>query len=148
MQHMKFIAWNKRKIWKTKQYEITPTLLPHNILGYRCSYVFNSVHEHLAMTDTWKCHIKQVWNMKLHRIRSQLHRITTKKTFCSYSYISVAHFTASTIWGLQKLGQLEWWVTTTHVPNFNMFLTLLKFEWGCFNWLKFDLGCCNLPKYL
>jgi len=25
------------------------------------------------------------------------------KTFCSYSYISVAHFTASTIWGLQKL---------------------------------------------
>jgi len=32
MQHMKFIAWNKRKIWKPKQYEITPTLLPHNIL--------------------------------------------------------------------------------------------------------------------
>jgi len=27
MQHVKFIAWNKRKIWKPKQYEITPTLL-------------------------------------------------------------------------------------------------------------------------
>jgi len=25
MQHMKFIAWNKRKIWKPKQYEIPPT---------------------------------------------------------------------------------------------------------------------------
>jgi len=30
----------------------------------------------------------------------------------------------------------------------NMFLTLPKFEWGCFNWLKYDLGCCNLPEYL
>jgi len=26
-----------------------------------------------------------------------------RKTFCSYSYILVVHFTASTIWGLQKL---------------------------------------------
>jgi len=32
MQLMKFIAWNKWKIWKPKQYEITATLLPHNIL--------------------------------------------------------------------------------------------------------------------
>jgi len=30
MQHMKFIAWNKRKVWKPKQYEITATLQPHN----------------------------------------------------------------------------------------------------------------------
>ena len=29
-----------------------------------------------------------------------------------------------------------------------MFLSLPKFEWGCFNWLKFDLDCCDLPKYL
>jgi len=27
-----------------------------------------------------------------------------RKTFCSYSYILIVHFTASTIWGLQKLG--------------------------------------------
>jgi len=32
MQHMKFIAWNKRKISKPKQYKITPTLLPGNVL--------------------------------------------------------------------------------------------------------------------
>ena len=31
MQHVKFIAWNKWKIWKPKQYEITATILPHNI---------------------------------------------------------------------------------------------------------------------
>jgi len=28
---MKFIAWNKRKIWKPKQYKVTVTLLPRNI---------------------------------------------------------------------------------------------------------------------
>jgi len=32
MQHMQFIAWHKRKIWKPKQYEITVTLSPRNIL--------------------------------------------------------------------------------------------------------------------
>jgi len=32
MQHMKFTAWNKRKIWKPKQYKFTDTLVPHNIL--------------------------------------------------------------------------------------------------------------------
>jgi len=32
MQHMKSIAWNKRKISKPKQYKIPATLLPGNIL--------------------------------------------------------------------------------------------------------------------
>jgi len=32
MQHVKCIAWNKCKVWKPKQYEITTTLLKHNIL--------------------------------------------------------------------------------------------------------------------
>jgi len=32
MQHMQFIAWNKRKIWKPKQYKIAATLPPRNIL--------------------------------------------------------------------------------------------------------------------
>jgi len=38
MQYMKFIEWNKREIWKPEQYEITATLLPHNILQLKlCS---------------------------------------------------------------------------------------------------------------
>jgi len=32
MQRMQFIAWNKWKIWKPKQYKITVTLPPCNIL--------------------------------------------------------------------------------------------------------------------
>jgi len=32
MQHVKFIAWYKCKTWKPEQYEITATILPHNLL--------------------------------------------------------------------------------------------------------------------
>jgi len=32
MQHMQFIASNKRRIWKPKQYKITATLPQRNIL--------------------------------------------------------------------------------------------------------------------
>jgi len=32
MQHIKFTAWNKRKIRKPKQYKITAALLPHKML--------------------------------------------------------------------------------------------------------------------
>ena len=54
---------------------------------------------------TYKSHnIKQVWNTKT----SHYHITATphyyRKIFCSYSYILVVHFTASTIWSLQKLG--------------------------------------------
>jgi len=31
---------------------------------------------------------------------------------------------------------------------FKTFLTLPKFELSCFSWPNFDLGCCNLLKYL
>jgi len=47
--------------------------------------------------------IKHVWNTKT----SQYHITATphyyRKTFCSYGYILIVHFTISTIWGLQKL---------------------------------------------
>jgi len=32
MQHLQSIAWNKRKLWKPKQYKITVRLPPRNIL--------------------------------------------------------------------------------------------------------------------
>jgi len=37
---------------KTKEFEITATLLPHNTLAYSCSYIVNSVHEYFAVTDS------------------------------------------------------------------------------------------------
>jgi len=59
----------------------------------------------LKQIHSCKSHnIKQVWNTK-----TSLYRITIAphcyhKTICSYSYIFVVHFTASTIRGLQKSG--------------------------------------------
>ena len=47
---MKFIAWNKRKIWKPKQYEITPHY--YHTIYYRCSYGVNYVHEYFVATDS------------------------------------------------------------------------------------------------
>jgi len=60
----------------------------------------------------------------------------------------VVHFTASTIWGLPKLGLIGMVSYHYNVPNYKMFLTLPKFEWSCFSLPNFDLGCCNLLKYL
>jgi len=37
MQHMQFIAWNKRKIWKPKQSK--SQLRYHHATYYSCSYV-------------------------------------------------------------------------------------------------------------
>jgi len=73
---------------------------------YRCSYVANSVHEYFEVTDyTCKSHnFKQVWNNKTSQNHITASPHCYHKTFCSYSYIIVVHFTASTIWGLQKLG--------------------------------------------
>ena len=106
------------------------------------------------MNTSWKqictCkfhNIKHVWNTKI----SQYHITATphyyRKTFCSYSYILVVHFTASTIWGTTV--RVSWnGELPLHVPNFKMCLTLPKFEWSCFSWSNFDLGWCNLLRYL
>jgi len=43
------------------------------------------------------------------------------KTFCSYSYISVVHFIAVIISGLQKLGLVGIVGYPLHVPNLKCF---------------------------
>ena len=63
------------------------------------------------MNTSWKhiftCksrNIKHVWNTKTSQYRVIATPHYYRKTFCGYSYILVAHCTASTIWGLQILG--------------------------------------------
>jgi len=88
---------------------------------------------------TCKCHnIKQVWNTKTSHYRITATPHYYRKTFCSYSYILVVHFTASTIWGLQKLGLVG--MVSYHFPNFKMFLTLPKFECKLFQLAQFWFG--------
>ena len=102
------------------------------------------------MNASWK-HIctckshnsKQLWNTKTSQYDITATAQYYRKRFCSCSYILVVHFTASTIWGTKV--RVGWNVELPlHVSDFKMFLTLPKFEWSCFSWSNFDLGCCNL----
>ena len=113
MQHMQFIAWNKQKIWKP--ISIKSQLHYHHATYYSCSYVVNSIHEYFVKTDL---HLQISQHQARLKHKTSLYHITAtphycRKTFCSYSYILVVYFTASTIWGLQKLGLVGMWATTT-----------------------------------
>jgi len=82
----------------------------HHATYYSCSYVVNSIHENFMETNL-HLHLQisqhQV-SLKHENFILSYHSYPTphyyRKAFCSYSYILVVHFTASTIWGLQKLG--------------------------------------------
>ena len=121
--------------------------------NYSCSYVVKSIHEYLMETDL---------HLQISQNQARLKHENFTVSYRSYptslllnilqlqlQYILVVHFTASTIWGLQKselVGMVSYHYL--HVPNYKMFLTLPKFEWSCFSWSNFKLGCCNLLKYL
>jgi len=120
------------------------------------------------MNTSWKqictcksLHVKYVWNTKT----SQYHITATphyyRKTF--YSYILVVHFTASTIWGLQKLG-LVGMVSYHYIfqilkcfwryPNLNEVLSVGPILiWAVvicsyiYNICKSDWRFSNLPKW-
>ena len=116
---------------------------------YRCSYVVNSVHESFAET---------VSHCKSHNTKQVL----------KHENFTVSYHSHSTLLP-QNILQLQEHLTCTpcninnlrftkirvrwngglplHVPNFKLFLTLLKFEWVCSIWPKFDSGCCNLPRW-
>jgi len=88
-------------IWKPKQYKITATLAPRNILELQLHSSFYSWILHgnrfaLASLTT----SSEFETRKFHTIISQLHY---RKAFCSYTCILVVHFISSAIWGLQKL---------------------------------------------
>jgi len=143
---MKFIAWNKRKIWKPKQYEITPTF--YYTTHYRCSYMVNSVHEYFAETDSHLQISQHQASLKHENFTESYHSYTTLLP----QNILQLHFSC-TLYSINNLRftkiRVNWnGGLPLHVPNFKLFLSLHKFEWGCFNWLKFNLDCCNLPKYL
>ena len=52
MQHVKFIAWNKWKIWKPKQNEITATVHYYHTTYCSCSCLVDSVHECFTATNS------------------------------------------------------------------------------------------------
>jgi len=85
MQHVKFIAWNKWKTWKYKQYEITATLLPHNILQLQLLGYWLIVFMNISQQQIHTFHLTTlIWNTKtlLYHITATSHY--HHKTTCSY----------------------------------------------------------------
>jgi len=146
MQYMKFIVWNKRKIWKPEQYEITPTLLPHN--SY--SYVVYSVHEYFAETDSHLQISQHQASLKHENFTVSYH---SHSTLLPQNILQLQLHLSCTLDNINNLRLTKIRVSwngglTLHVPHFQMFLTLRKFDWGCSSWSKFHWGCCNFSERL
>jgi len=135
MQHnMQFIAWNNRKIWKPKQYKITVTLPPRNILQLQLRV--NSINEYFMETDLHLQISQQQGRLKHENFTVSYHSYLTQLPqnilqlqlhfSCALYTINNLRFTKIRVsWN----GELP-----LHVPNFKMFLTLPKFQWSCFSW--------------
>ena len=145
MQHMKLISWNKRKIWKPKQYKIHF----YHTTYYSCSYVVNSVHEYFVETD---------FHLQIsHQARSKHENVTVSyhswTTLLPHNLLQLQLHFSCTFYNINNVGFTKIRVSWNgglplHIRNFKMFVTQPNFEWGYFSWPKFDLGCSNLPKYL
>jgi len=115
---------------------------------YRCSYVVSSVHEYFAVTDFHLQISQHQASLKHDNFTESYHSYTTLlpqnilqlQLHFSCTLYSSNNFRFTKIRSSWKGG------LPLHAPNFQMFLTLPKFQLACFNWLKFDLGCWNLPK--
>jgi len=73
---------------------------------YHCSYVVNSVHEYFAVADSHFPILQHQARLIYENFTQSYHSYTTllPQNILQLRYIFVAHITASTIWGLQKLG--------------------------------------------
>jgi len=72
---------------------------------YSCSYVVSSSHEYFMETDLHSQISQHQARLKHENFTVSYHSYPHyyRKKFCSYSYILVVHFTASSIRALQKL---------------------------------------------
>jgi len=121
----------------------------HHATYYSCSYVVNFIHECFMETDS---------HLQISQYQASLKH--ENFTLSYHSYVTLPphnilqlqlHFSC-TLYSINNLRftkiRVSWnGELPLHVPNFKMFLTLPKYK-CCFSWPNFDLGCCNLLKYL
>ena len=122
----------------------------HHATYYSCSYVVNSIHQYFMETD---------FHLQISQHQARLKHENFTVSFHSYPTLLPQnilqlqlHF-CCTLYSIKNLRftkiRVRWnGELPPHVPNFKMFLTLPKFKWSRFSWSTYDLGCCNLPKYL
>jgi len=145
---MQFIAWNKRNYENLNS--IKSQLHYYHATYYSCSYVVNSIHEYFMETDL-------LLQISQHQARLKHNNFTvsyhSNPTLLPQNILQLQLHFSCTFYSINNLRfakiRVSWNVELPlHVPNFKMFLTPPKFEWSCFSWSNFDLGCCNLLKYL
>jgi len=146
---MKFIAWNKRKTWKPKQYEITAELRYYHTTSYSCSYVVNSVHEYFAVTDSHLQISHHQASLKHENFVVSYHSYTT---LLPQNILQLQLHFSWTLYNFNNLmfTKLRWVGIVGYCYMFLIynFSNSTNIEWGCFNSPKFDSGYCNLTKYL
>ena len=121
----------------------------YHTIYYPCSYVVNSVHEYFVVTDSHLQISQHQASLKHEKFTESHHSYTTLPTQNILQLQLHFSFTLYSINNEVHKIRVNWnGGLPLHVPKFKMFLGLPKFECGCFNWLKFDLDSCNLPKYL
>jgi len=148
MQHMHFIAWNNGKYENLNN--IKSQLHYHHATYYGCSYVVSSIHKYFMETDL---HLQ----ISQHQARLKHENVTVScqnyPTLLPQNILQLQLHFSCTLYSINNLRftkiRVSWnGELPLHVPNYKMFLTLPKFEWSCFSWCNFDLGCCNFLKYL
>jgi len=125
---------------------INSQLYYHHATYYSCSYVFNSIHEYFVETDLHLQISQHQARLKHENFTVSYHSYPTLLPqnilqqqlhySCTLCSINNLRFTKIRVSGNGEL--------LLHVLGFKMFLALPKFEWSCFSWSNFDLGCCNL----
>ena len=115
----------------------------HHATCYSCSYVVSSIHECLMY----------VWKQRQVRLKHGNFTVSyhSYPTLLPQNILQLQLHFSCTLYSINNLRfskiRVSWnGELPLHVPNFKMFLTLPKFEWSCFSWSNFDLGCCNWLK--
>jgi len=163
--HFTALNWSN-KIWQdaafaihymkqTENFEnlnsIISQLHYHHATYYSCTYVVNFIHEHFMETDLYLQVSQHQASLKYENFTLSYHSYTT---LVPQNILQLQRHFSCTLYSINNLRfkkiRVSWngELPLLHVPSFKMFLTLPKFEWTCFSWPNFDLGCCNLFQYL
>jgi len=132
-------------------YKITATQLHyHHARYYSCTYVVNFIHAYFMEKDLHLQIPQHQASLKHENFTLSYHSYTT---LLPQKVLQLQLHFGCTLYSMNNLRftkiRVSWnGELPLQCSNYEMFLTLPKFEWSYFRWPNFDLGCCNLLKYL
>jgi len=115
-----------------------PQLHHHHATYYSCSYVVNFIHEYFMETYL---------HLQISQHQASLKHENFTLSNHNYTALLPQNILQLTLYSINNLRFTKIRVSLNDVPNHKMF-QLPKFEWSCFSWPNFDLGCWILLTYL